>query len=280
MTTDNQLQNPSDTTTIQFQNILPPNRLGQSHDPISSFLKEVNNKSNSRKSATTTTKWKEYTLILITRAHTKQILLGLKHRGFGTGFYNGFGGKIDRSDESPEHGAVRELHEETNITGISVEVMKQNKCGMLRFTFDNDNDDTGMMVHLYRIDLDHLTAASSNIMVDASCIQGCDEITPVWFDRWEDIPFQKMHADDSIWYPIVLGVPPGGVTLDAHVHFAAGGTDVNTILHYYFHVRYNNNAGNDTDTDTITAAIKEETTTTTTTTRSNNRYVLARTEQR
>lgn len=45
-----------------------------------------------------------YTLALI--QNDRRVLLGLKKRGFGTGFWNGFGGKIE-SGESIDEAAAR-----------------------------------------------------------------------------------------------------------------------------------------------------------------------------
>ena len=42
------------------------------------------------------------------------ILLGMKKRGFGTGKWNGFGGKVE-AGESNEQAALRELKEESSI---------------------------------------------------------------------------------------------------------------------------------------------------------------------
>lgn len=51
---------------------------------------------------------KEYTLIFLRRYYegNKQILLGMKKRGFGAGKWNGFGGKLEEN-ESNEVGAKR-----------------------------------------------------------------------------------------------------------------------------------------------------------------------------
>ncbi|CAN0261386.1 unnamed protein product, partial [Ectocarpus fasciculatus] len=45
----------------------------------------------------------------------KEILLGMKKRGFGEGKWNGFGGKVE-SGESVDEAAKRELMEEAGVT--------------------------------------------------------------------------------------------------------------------------------------------------------------------
>ncbi len=47
---------------------------------------------------------KQYTLVLVIEGN--KILLGLKKRGFGVGWWNGFGGKINH-DETIEEAAKR-----------------------------------------------------------------------------------------------------------------------------------------------------------------------------
>lgn len=60
-----------------------------------------------------------------------RLLLGKKLRGFGAGYINGFGGKVEIG-ESIEEGARRELEEEA---GISARVL--DRRGVLTFHFDD-----------------------------------------------------------------------------------------------------------------------------------------------
>ncbi|OEU16879.1 hypothetical protein FRACYDRAFT_185467 [Fragilariopsis cylindrus CCMP1102] len=162
---------------------------------------------------------KEYTLVIVTETIQPQqrILLGMKNRGFGTGKYNAFGGKFLHDDdddgdvtkvkETVEECACRELKEEINIK-IPIERMKQSKIGIQRFTFE-DNIQNEMIVHLFHTDLSSSIEESYNII-------GCDEITPIWFDNFDLIPFDNMFADfdlipfdnmfadDSLWLTTLL----------------------------------------------------------------------------
>jgi len=276
----------------KFVHALPPSRLGILHPSLASFyveayknpniietasiiktniesfneIPEPNATSNPKKEvslhqpALPAKNKKEYTLIMITESCNKRILLGLKNRGFGTGFYNSFGGKIDPSDPSIAHGAVRELKEETNIS-VPLTTMEKSYLGKLDFTFE-DNDKQ-MLIHFFHVDVICTTTTCSSsiptvetattttrntdssssmecpLIIDPNIIKPPDdgEITPKWFDNWLEVPLYMMHADDSIWLPKILqGIssPSSPKSLNGWFHFAPGSTEVNSILHYYF----------------------------------------------
>ena len=247
-----------------FIHTLPPARLGTLHSSLESFYASIyNNEIDARGNDNPSQpeypekSRKEYTLIIITESCNERILLGLKNRGFGTGFYNSFGGKVDPSDSSVAYGAVRELKEETNIS-VSLDIMEKSFVGTLDFTFE-DNDKQ-MIVHVFHIDVkcvskeEYLKSlASTNfsderkdmvIVLDPEEIKppSDNEITPKWFNNWYEIPLFNMHADDSIWLHKVLSAVkenPGAKSrklLNGWFHFAPGSTEVNTILHH--HIEY------------------------------------------
>ena len=199
-----------------FVNRLPPSRLGKSHPTLSKFHDTINH---------TVCRTKEYTLVVVT-APPRQILLGMKNRGFGTGMYNSFGGKFDSPEESPEECASRELHEETNIF-VDAAQLKNSKIGIQRFTFDNDPVE--MLIHLFRIHLPRDHKAYSKI-------QACDEITPEWFDEWTRIPLDNMFADDSHWLVELLSSKEA-LLIDGSYHFQENPSETNTVLHYHMNVR-------------------------------------------
>ncbi|CAM9398354.1 unnamed protein product, partial [Phaeothamnion confervicola] len=66
-----------------------------------------------------------------TNGDSKEVLLGLKKRGFGINLWNGFGGKVEVG-ETIEEGARRELLEESSVTA---ETMAYR--GHLTFTLDS-----------------------------------------------------------------------------------------------------------------------------------------------
>ena len=229
-----------------FAHILPESRLGQSHPSKASFLSAAYGLNGGGGSVRKT---KEYTLVVVTQSSKRRILLGLKHRGFGTGFYNSFGGKMDSTiDESYAHGAVRELQEETNVS-VPLEIMNDGHVGQLRFTFEEEHSEE-MIVHLFRIDVDlcsdisNTTSETTNnetidrtnvVQVYPDSIRGCEEISPQWFHCWNNIPLHQMFADDSIWLPILLSQPVGKVKFDGWFHFFKGGAETNSIMHHFIH---------------------------------------------
>jgi len=111
-----------------------------------------------------------------------KILLGIKKRGFGVGKWNGFGGKVNKG-ESIEEAAKRELFEESELVANSLE-----KIGVLEFIWENKKEDI-WEVNLFKV------VDFSGIPVET------EEMKPQWFDK-NNIPFEKMWADDKYWFPL------------------------------------------------------------------------------
>lgn len=65
------------------------------------------------------------------RKEDNAIFLAKKARGFGTGKWMGFGGKLERGESVP-HANLREFYEET---GVKVSSCDCSKVGLLLFTF-------------------------------------------------------------------------------------------------------------------------------------------------
>ncbi|MCB1175290.1 MAG: DUF429 domain-containing protein [Leptospiraceae bacterium] len=125
----------------------------------------------------------------------RQILLGLKKCGFGAGFWNGFGGKLEAGDKSLAAGAARELLEESHL-----EAQELTPRGRLTFTFAGS--DELLIGHVFGCRLFQGSARES------------DEMRPRWF-AIEKIPYNKMWPDDIFWLPWFLD----GYNFEAAFHF-------------------------------------------------------------
>jgi len=111
-----------------------------------------------------------------------QILLIEKKRGLGAGKVNGPGGRIEKGETS-EQGAIRETQEEVGITPTGVQW-----AGELRFQF---RDGYSLHCTVYRA-----SGWEGELMETA-------EAKPFWV-RTDQIPYDRMWADDSYWMPRLL----------------------------------------------------------------------------
>ncbi|XP_046991092.1 oxidized purine nucleoside triphosphate hydrolase-like isoform X1 [Schistocerca americana] len=80
------------------------------------------------------------TLVIVQR--DREILLGLKKRGFGKGKWNGFGGKVEPG-ETIQCAAARELQEESGLTALDLK-----HVGVIEFEFVGDL--TILEVHVFK----------------------------------------------------------------------------------------------------------------------------------
>lgn len=129
-----------------------------------------------------------------------EILLGLKKRGFGSGRWNGFGGKLNPG-ESIEEAAARETEEESGIV-----VRDLMPVGIHEFEFSSDPG-TILEVHVFRC-----RDYSGNIIET-------EEMKPCWF-HFRDIPYAEMWPDDIHWLPLLLQ----GKKFETRFLFGAGDT--------------------------------------------------------
>lgn len=114
-----------------------------------------------------------------------QILLAMKKRGFGQGWWNGVGGKLD-AGETTEQAMVREAQEEIGVTPTAF-----LKVAELVFKGGGEGEGWGMFVHVY---------IATKWEGDPS---ESEEMLPQWF-RLAEIPYNKMWPDDKFWLPLVL----------------------------------------------------------------------------
>lgn len=122
------------------------------------------------------------TLVLIVKG--KNILLGMKKRGFGAGRWNGFGGKVEPG-ESIEEAARRETKEEC---GVGITAMEE--VGIHEFRFATKPDEI-LEVHVFRVK-DYKWEPVET-----------EEMRPQWFSV-SDIPYDNMWPDDRLWIPMFL----------------------------------------------------------------------------
>lgn len=113
-----------------------------------------------------------------------RILLGMKKRGFGSGRWNGFGGKVE-GGETIEEGARREMLEEC---GVIITEMEQ--VGVHEFEFASKPGDI-LEVHAFRVDSWDGEPRET------------EEMRPQWFTT-DAIPYDEMWPDDIHWIPVFL----------------------------------------------------------------------------
>lgn len=106
-----------------------------------------------------------------------QVLLGMKKRGHGEGYWNGFGGKRNE-DETILESALREIKEEAGITPTDMK-----EVGMIDFSIFET------FVYTFSSFTGELSES--------------EEMIPQWF-KITEIPYDKMWEGDKIWFPIVL----------------------------------------------------------------------------
>ena len=115
-----------------------------------------------------------------------KVLLGLKKRGFGKGWWNGFGGKPD-SGESLEDAAIRELREESGLCCIRPDL---EKVGIIDFYFP-DKPEWDQTMHTYL-----LTEWKGEP-------KETEEMQPRWFSI-NALPCEQMWPADRILFPRML----------------------------------------------------------------------------
>lgn len=106
------------------------------------------------------------------------LLMGMKKVRFGAGYYNGFGGKLDKN-ETLEECIVREVKEESGLDLVEFE-----KRGVLTFELM----DSLKEVHIYE-----------GISWSGEAIES-DEMAPIWL-KADNLPYNKMWDSDKLWYP-------------------------------------------------------------------------------
>lgn len=113
-----------------------------------------------------------------------QILLGMKKRGFGAGWWNGFGGKLEQG-ESYEASAMRETREE-----VEVEIDESGLVHAADIVFRFDGS------------VDVVTKAFIARAFSGNPVE-TEEMRPEWF-ALNAIPYDTMWPGDDKWIPQII----------------------------------------------------------------------------
>lgn len=103
-----------------------------------------------------------------------QVLLAQKKRGFGQGWWDGYGGKI-HGDETVEQALIREISEEA---GVSVKESDLELVAKLNFYF-HDKPEWNQQTHVY------ITSVWDGEP------QETEEMKPQWFEKTQ-VPYSEM----------------------------------------------------------------------------------------
>lgn len=138
----------------------------------------------------------ECTLVFLLR--NGKILLAMKKRGFGTGKWNGPGGKCEPG-ETPEQTMIRECEEEVGAKPTKYEMVAD-----ARFTNIATAEPWKLHIHVY------VCHQWQGEIVES------EEMAPKWF-KIDQIPYDQMWDDDKYWMPRVLA----GEKIVTHFEFDA-----------------------------------------------------------
>ena len=131
-----------------------------------------------------------------------RVLLAMKKRGFGSNWWNGYGGKPDLTDKSIEATAVRETNEESSIITKEADL---EKVAIIDFFFLH-KPEWNQTVHVF------LVKRWSGEPKES------EEMRPEWF-LFADIPYDFMWPADRHWLPLVIS----GKKITGEVFFKEGG---------------------------------------------------------
>jgi 8-oxo-dGTP pyrophosphatase MutT (NUDIX family) len=123
---------------------------------------------------------------LVKRSNGKifEVCLAMKKRGWGEGWWNGSGGKVE-GEESIEEATKREVKEE-----LGVDIKNMEKCGEVKFIWPDGKK------YLCYIFLCQKWLGEP---------EESEEMAPKWF-KVRGVPYSKMWVTDKYWLkPILKG---------------------------------------------------------------------------
>jgi 8-oxo-dGTP pyrophosphatase MutT (NUDIX family) len=122
--------------------------------------------------------------------------------------WNGFGGKVEPSDESIASAAAREILEECHL---QVHTKDLEKRGILTFSFVGSEEILQVNIFVTK-------------KFEGNPLESDEMLSPQWF-YLHQLPFNQMWSDDQYWLPHVMN----GKKVYGHFHFDQ---DQATILDY------------------------------------------------
>ena len=146
-------------------------------------------------------------LIRVTEDGRRQLLLGVKKRGFGMGRLVAPGGRLEPGESALE-ATVREVREES---GLTVAPEDLHEAGRIAYRFPARPE--------WDLTITVFTAARFSGEPEPS-----DELDPAWHDV-ATVDYAAMWDDARHWLPRVLA----GERVDALITFAADNTTVATV---------------------------------------------------
>lgn len=144
-------------------------------------------------------------LTLVYLLRQDELCLAMKKRGFGAGNWNGYGGKLEGS-ETVKEAAVREVFEESSVT---IDASDLEEVARAEFIFEDGK---------------HLEVHTFFIRTWEGEPKETEEMRPQWF-RFDELPYEKMWADDPHWLPRALN----GEKLCGVVCFKADGKTIESM---------------------------------------------------
>lgn len=143
-------------------------------------------------------------LLFLVKPKENKILLAMKKRGFGTGKWNGVGGKLSEG-ETMKGAMIREAQEEIEVVLNTDDLVE---VAVIRFSF-KDKKEWNQIVHVF------LTEKWDGVPKET------EEMNPKWYDT-NSLPYEDMWIDDIHWLPRVLK----GEKINASFMFNKDGTEI------------------------------------------------------
>jgi len=133
------------------------------------------------------------------------VLLGMKKRGFGAGWWNGFGGKV-KEGETATASVLRELAEESGLLAREGDLLE---VARMRFYLP---DGAIMAGHAFLLS------------VWSGEPQETEEMRPQWFSL-AAIPYESMWPGDERWLPEIFA----GRKIEGEIRFGATTAEVASV---------------------------------------------------